>query len=108
MPAALCVRQFDNKMDRRECLNILDRLPPIKRMKWLEWCCKRSSVGGTKIKPEIRKDMWERMQVANVDDIASEKLSIEIFFDVWSLALQYGMDLHEAFVKLEEIARYHR
>ena len=100
--------QFDTKGDRGDMLDMLDRLPPRKRMAWLKWCCENSRIPRTTIPMAVRSDTWQRAQHAQTDDSASEKLSVEVFQDVWNLALQYELDMPAALEKLYLLVKKHR
>lgn len=57
------------------------------------------------IQPRVGRDMPKRSKLARKDDSADEKLSLEIFLDIWNLSLQYQLDLKEAATELERWAR---
>lgn len=82
--------QFDNLDDRREILHLLHKLAPAERVRFLAWCCGQCRPkGATYHGPSAR----------------TKGHALEIFFDVWLLAVQDGLNLDRALKKLEEVVR---
>ena len=99
MPRAACLA-YDTKDDRRELHQLLCRLPPAARLNFLAWCCRRACLPNSQVRPKVGKGMPAKVPLANKDDSADEKLSLEVFLDVWNLALQYELNLTEATAEL--------
>lgn len=89
---------LDTLDDRREIHQMLDRLPPPKRVEFLGWCCSQVKGG---LRPTPSRRMTPTMNTAKRDDSASQKLSLDIYFDFWALVTQYGLDPQKAAVELE-------
>lgn len=95
----------DNLMDRREIFYLLEKLSPYNRLKFLDRCCHKARIPNSPIRPGISRAMQSRLPLAMKDDSASEKLSIEVFMDIWSLAIQYELNMDEALRDLEDLVR---
>lgn len=91
---------FDTRDDRKEMHQLLCKLSPAKRLAFLAWCCTKAAVPNSVIRPCVGRAMPERAALAMKDDSADEKLSLEIYLDVWNLSLQYQLDLVEATAEL--------
>lgn len=75
---------FDNLDDRREMQYLLEKLSPSRRILFLQWACTQCR-GGLKPRPSR----------------ATKGDAIEVFFDLWSLAFQYELDLDQITRELE-------
>lgn len=87
-PAAVkpSVLRLDTLDDRREIHRLLDRLPPGRRLAFLQWCCR---------------------QVPHPVNVAhrSTGSTFEVFFDLWKLGHQYELDMDAAARRLESLVR---
>lgn len=81
----------DNLDDRREMLLLLDKLPPWKRLRFLWWCCRRAKDGLHRPEPTP----FHRGG------------SLEVWSDLWALAMNFGLDMDKALDKLVEVVREH-
>lgn len=97
--------QYDNLSDRKEVFYLLEQLHPRRRLEWLDWCCAKSAVPNSHVRPGISRAMRERLPLAMRDDSASEKLSVECFLDCWNLARQYELDVDVAVDRLVQMVR---
>lgn len=93
--------QFDNLDDRSEIHRMLQLLHPVKGVQWLEMMCKRCKVGPKGEYPRPRKNMWDKAREAALKGNPYHfRLATEIYFDLWDLANQYGLDLAKAILDL--------
>lgn len=97
--------QLDNLDDRREITVLLRKLHPRDRLRFLADCCQRVTVKKAGTCPGIRRDMRQRCKAATRSDEADRRLTTEVYFDLWALASQYGLDLEAAAVRLEGFVR---
>lgn len=97
--------QLDNLDDRREITILLRKLHPRDRLRFLADCCKRVTLKKADTCPGIRRDMFQRSKLAMRDDEADRRLTTEVYFDLWALASQYGLDLGQAADRLEGFVR---
>lgn len=81
---------LDTLDDRREMHALIERLPPPRRLAYLRWCCAQTGQIGYH---QAKVDPWHSAR------------SMEVYFDVWALHTQYGLNLDKALEKLVEIVR---
>lgn len=99
----------DNLDDRRQMHVLLCRLPPRLRLQFAEWCCRQSAHPGCTTRPGVARRTWRKLPAAEHDDSADRALSLELWFDLWALAMQYQMDLTGVLAALEHVvARFER
>lgn len=96
---------LDNVDDRRELHLALDRLRPVDRVRFLLWACREATLGTSRTNPGVDPAMWKKARAAEQDASADRQLSVEIYFDLWTLATQYEFDLSRAAAMLERWAR---
>jgi hypothetical protein len=96
---------YDTRMDRVEIRDLLNRIPPRRRVEFLAWCCcqVKPLAGGQLPKPS--RPTWEMAVAAERDDAASSALTMTIFVDLGMLAHQWDLDLDVATAKLVEVVR---
>ena len=80
---------YDNCDDRKEIHRLLERLPPAKRLAWLQDCCRRCTLPGSNTSPVVTR-------CGN---------AMEVFYDAWMLVKDYNMDMDAALKRLVQIAR---
>lgn len=97
--------QYDSLSDRKEIFYLLEQLHPRRRLEWLNWCCQKSAVPNSSVRPGVSQAMRERLPLALKDDSASEKFSVECYLDSWNLARQYELDMDAAVERLVQMAR---
>jgi hypothetical protein len=95
---------LDTLDDRRELCRLLNLLPPGRRVAFVNGVCRRLTekdglVRGVGLKTR------RLAREARRDDDASSRLTVDLFFDLWHLALQYGLDLQQAARELETLVR---
>lgn len=91
---------MDTLDDRRELWHLLHRLPPVRRVAFLAWCCTQvSGPGGTRPGPSSRNQ--PAVAAARLDDKADERLTNMMYGDLLMLGAQWGLDLAKAAVTLE-------
>lgn len=95
---------FDNLDDRREIRCLLARLHPLKRLAFMKWFCKQASLGWDLV-PQVRRDTEELAKRAVNDSGADERLTRELYGDLWHVSANYEVSLDVAFRKLVEVAR---
>lgn len=98
---------LDNTDDRNELHRLLERLPPRQRVQFLAWACRQATLTGSDTRPGVQARMWRWAEEAKWDDTVDRKLSLEVYFDLWSLAMSYEFDLGLAVAKLAEVVRKH-
>lgn len=96
---------LDTKDDRRELANLLSRLPPRERLAWLERQCRRSTLPNSVLRPRIQARTRNLAEKARWDDSASERLTVECWSDLWSLSIQYKLDIDAAVSDLVAMVR---
>lgn len=104
-PAYLQLNTLD---DRREVHQLLARLPPRRRVDFLNWCCRqiRNPVGRTC--PHVSPRTLRLLPAARRDDEADQQLTNELFYDWWYLCAQHDLDQAAATQRLVELVRHQR
>lgn len=97
--------QTDNLDDRREIYYLLARLSPRRRIAFLRWACQTAVLPCSTVRPRVLQKTEDLARLAERDDSADERLTLEIFFDVWHLCLSYKFDLDNALARLVQIVR---
>lgn len=97
--------KLDTLDDRREIHRLLQLLHPAKGVAWLERQCRKVvALHGTR--PTVARKT--RAQVPEAVRLGGERhyrLATDIYFDVWFLASQYGLDMEQATKDLEETVK---
>lgn len=105
MPGTKELRTYDTRDDRREVYYLLARLPPRRRVEWLERACRGAFLPRTKTRPHVSAKTWQRADEAMRDDSLDEGLTTEVFFDFWTMAANYGLDVAAALEVLVRMAK---
>lgn len=95
----------DNLDDRREIYHLLARLPPKRRLGWLEWACRNATLGESKVRPVVAAKTRQLADQARWDSSANTRLTMEVFFDLWMLSVNYRMDFESLLRRLEAVVR---
>ena len=96
---------LDTLDDRREIWHLLHKLPPSRRIEFMDWCCANvSGPNGMRPTPS-RLRMAETIRMAYRCDRADERLTNELYIDVLMLSSQWNLDLGRAAVELERWVR---
>lgn len=95
----------DNLDDRREIFCLLAKLPPRKRVSWLEWACRNATLGRSSIQPVVSSKTRQLAEAARWDNSADERLSLEIFWDLWHLDVSFQVDFEQLLKHLERSVR---
>lgn len=103
MPGTKELRAYDALDDRREIYYLLARLPPRRRVQWLARTCRGAFIPRTKTRPHVSAKTWARADEAMKDDSLDEGLTTEVFFDFWTMAANYGLDVSAALLALVEM-----
>lgn len=99
------ILQIDNLDDRREVYFLLHRLPPDRRLAFMDWCCSRIvAPGGTRPTPS-RVRMAETIAAAWKCSEADERLTGMLYGDFLLLGSQWALDLVAAALELEQWVR---
>lgn len=101
-PAYLCL---DTRDDRREIHDLLTRLPPRQRIAFMRWACEQATLPHSTRHPGVSRKTVRLAQRAERDGSADRALALDLYFDVWHLAMNYDFDLNAALEKLVEMVR---
>ena len=99
------ILDHDNLDDRREVYHLLSKLPPLERVAWLDWCCRNATLPKTNIRPVVAAKTRELARQARWDTAADERLTLEVFFDLWQMSINYRVDFAALLTGLERCAR---
>lgn len=100
------VLQLDNVDDRTEVRHaLLRRLSPARRVAFLAWACGQSKLGKFESRPVVGKQTHELAKLARWDSSADEALSKDVELSLWTLAVQFQLNLDLALAKLVEMVR---
>jgi hypothetical protein len=109
MPQPKQILSVDTLDDRREIHQLIRRLPPWKKLAFLSWACQTASLSpGSRTKPRPGFQTIELAKKAEArpgDDTLNERLSLEIYMDLWGLTSQWDFSLDDALRKLVEMVR---
>lgn len=97
----------DNLDDRREIFCLLKRLPPTQRLSWLQWACRHAALGKSSVRPVVTSKTRRLAEQARWDNSADERLTLEIFWDLWHLDVSYRVDFETLLKRLEQAVRRH-
>ncbi len=95
----------DNLDDRREVFRLLRRLPPRERVAWLDWACRQATLGRSAVRPFVNASTRRLAEQARHDTAADERLTLEIFFDLWHLDVSFRVDFEALLRGLEQATR---
>jgi len=93
--------QLDNLDDRRELMVLLGKLPPRERVEFVNKAAASVQRGPTRTLVS-RKTRRLAMEAARSDD-ADSRLTLDLYFDLWMLAMQHGLDLERTAKSLESL-----
>lgn len=99
------LRPTDNKDDRREVYADLARLSPLRRVEWLSRACRLALLPRTRTSPHVSPKTVARAKAAMSDDSLDAGLTTEIFFDFWTMAANYNLDVPKALDLLVTMVR---
>lgn len=99
------ILDYDTRDDRREVYRLLARLHPDARVAFVEGCCRRAALPGSATRPGVARRTRALARQACLDDSADERLTLELFFDLWNLSVSYAFDLDAALARLVAAAR---
>ena len=97
--------QYDTRDDRTEIHRLLCRLPPRRRVAFVESCCRAATMRRAPVRPAVKRATWELAERAMVDDSVDGRLSLECFLDLCYIGVQYQFDLDRALLRLVEMVR---
>lgn len=96
---------YDTRDDRKEIFHLLKRLPPAKRIAFVSECCRKAVLGTSKISPRVAQKTRDLATQARWDSSADEKLTLDLFYDLWHLSVSYKFDLDAALTRLVEVVK---
>jgi len=97
---------FDTLDDRREVYHLLKRLPPRRRVEWLERCCQLATLPNSKVRPGVSRKTWEDLPtVEREGGKRDEGQAVELFQNFWSLCANYTLDPDAALAMLVGMVR---
>lgn len=94
----------DSLSDRRDLWEILHRLHPFRRLKFLTWCCVSASRPHNPCPKPIR-EMADFARAAMRTDFDDLRLTNMIYLDLAAVGQQYDFDLGKAMIVLERWMR---
>lgn len=97
--------QKDALDDRREIFQLLGRLSPRGRVRFLEWACGQVVFPRSQTRPSVQRKTYELCERARWDDSLDERLTYECYLDYWMCHAVYGLDPDAATTKLVEMVR---
>lgn len=100
-----CLIAHDNLDDRRELHQLLHRLRPRLRIAFLDHCCRLSTLPNHTTHPEVGARTRRLAVQAERSEEHSRKLSLDVFYDLWALSIQYRLDLDRVLDQLVELVR---
>jgi hypothetical protein len=110
-PTNACVKptylQFDNLDDRREIRELLARLPPRKRIAFMQWWLAQVHLGPwLTLVPELEPETIRLAERARYDNVADAQLNYDLYTTLWACASSYeGLSLDSAFNRLVEMVK---
>lgn len=97
--------QYDTLDDRREIHRMLQLLHPQKMIAWLDCQCRKvETKSGARPTPSPKMASRVREAIIRGGD-AQYRLATEVYFDLWAMSVQYGLDLTQATKELEMAVR---
>lgn len=99
------ILDHDSLDDRREVYHLLSKLPPAARVAWLEWACKNATLGTSRIRPTVAAKTRQLAAQARWDTAADERLTLEIFFDLFQMSINFRVDFEALLKGLEAQVR---
>lgn len=99
------VLSVDTRDDRREVHELLRKLPPARRVAFLDWCCGQSKMNKFKEPIVVARKTRRLAELARWDSSADNALTVDVYLSLWSLAMQFALDLDKALAKLVEMVR---
>jgi len=95
----------DNLDDRREIHQLLARLSPLKRVAFVDECCRNAVLPGSAIRPGVAQKTRDLAEVARRDSSADSRLTLNLFMDLWYLHLHYEWSFDSALTRLVQLVR---
>lgn len=100
------VFKYDDIDSRREIFRLIGHLTPVERISWMRWCCSRSSLGDSDVRPMVSESTLLLAMEAETSRDASVRLQIDLHQDLLiHLPQQWGLDIDAAVVELVRRAR---
>ena len=85
------IKDYDNKDDRREIINLLDKMTKARRIEWLQWCCANSVLPNSQKRPVVAHTTLGEC--------------VEIFQDFWLLVCSFELDTTFCVAELVKMVR---
>jgi hypothetical protein len=97
---------LDTRSDRKEIHGLLARLPPEKRVAFLQWACRQvPKTNDNKLPEPAVWKMWATADLARRCDRADLALTNEVYADVMTLSMTWNLDLVKCVLVLEQLVR---
>lgn len=98
----------DNLDDRREIHRLLARLSPAGRVDFLRKACAAATLPAAKTHPGVSQKTLALAGLAQRDDSADARLTLDVYMDLWYLSAHYRFDLDRALAQLVQLVRGRR
>lgn len=97
----------DTLDDRREVYHLLARLSPVRRVRYLESVCARTTLPNTQVHPKLSADTYRWMRAAVAGDSgADDRLTLDCYLMLWQLgSANYRLNLAQMLGELEQWGR---
>ncbi len=100
------LKAYDDRDTRKEFVLLLDRLPPHLRVRWLNWCCRQAKNHAYReFRPKVKEETFALAEKARWDSSCDQRLTQEVYRDVFYVHEQWDLDLDLALARLVEVAR---
>lgn len=104
---------YDTRDDRAEIAALVRKLPPLDRVRFVQWCCDRAYLAKRKPGPHLRPKVASRtVRLARAahagDSAADERLLVEVYGDIWRLCAQYESEISFEAALAELVRRVRR
>jgi hypothetical protein len=97
---------YDTKDDRRSIHQLLARLHPRRRIAFMRWCCSNALLAhGQGAHPRVAQKTLDLASLAESDDSADVRLSMDLFMDLVMTSLHFRFDLDKALERLVGMVR---
>lgn len=97
--------QLNTLDDRREIHELLRRLSPERRVRFLERACAAATLPNSWQQPRVARDTYEFADRARWDSAADTQLTVDCYMMLWGLARDYDFSLDKALALLVRFAK---
>lgn len=96
---------YDTLDDRREIYHLLHRLPPHKRIRFVDQCCHTAKLGRHHSTIRVSHSSRLLADQARKCDRADQALTMDLYNDLWMLSTHYSFNLDNALSQLVRMVR---